>query len=188
MLNIEQLRESFTRVYEGPDNLQHECDIIKEAEQLNIPLDTYRRLYSLKDNEHVDPYPKPDSWKKIASAWTTWFIYLPVKNKLFLLRKGIFWLLQKGVLLSVVFAIGHYIWTIPERHKQAIEQRKQAHYQAWLIINSAQQSQTASGGRNEALADLAKDNVSLEGVNVSGVSSDKLTYLRFIELQKAILQ
>ncbi|WP_375497127.1 pentapeptide repeat-containing protein [uncultured Nostoc sp.] len=188
MLNIEQLRESFARVYEGPDNLQHECDMIKEAEQLNIPLDTYRRLYVFKTDEPVAPYPKSDSWKKIASVWTKWFMSLPLKNKIFLLRKGIFWLLQKGILLSAVFAIGHYIWTIPERHKQALEQKKQAHYQAWLIINSAQQNQTASGGRKEALEDLSKDDVSLEGVNASGLSANNKTYLRFIQLQGANLQ
>lgn len=130
-----------------------------------MPLDNYRRLYELRTEEHIDPYPKPKKWREIHREWAKWFIHLPGKNRLSLLRKGGFWLVKQGAALTVLYAVGHYIWTIPVRHKQAEEQKKQAHYQAWQVINSAAGQQT-SGGRIEALQDLNKDEISLANLSV----------------------
>lgn len=47
----------------------------------------------------------------------------------------------------------------------AEQQKKQAHYQAWQVINSAQ-GKKGSGGRIEALQNLNKEGVSLAGVNL----------------------
>ncbi len=60
------------------------------------------------------------------------------------------------------------------------EQQKKSHYEAWQVINSAQ-NQRGSGGRIQALEDLVRDGVSLDGVVVSDA------YLTKINLQKAKL-
>jgi len=57
---------------------------------------------------------------------------------------------------------------------------KQKHYQAWQVINSAQ-NKRGSGGRIQALEELNKDHISLAGVNLS------YAYLRGINLQNADL-
>ena len=58
--------------------------------------------------------------------------------------------------------------------------RKQAHYVAWQLINSAH-GQTGSGGRVEALQDLNRDHVTLGFLNVEGAN------LVGIDLPDAIL-
>ncbi len=56
----------------------------------------------------------------------------------------------------------------------------QRHYQAWQVINTAQ-GKGGSGGRIEALEQLAKDHVSLTGVDVSSA------FLRGVHLDHASL-
>jgi uncharacterized protein YjbI with pentapeptide repeats len=78
------------------------------------------------------------------------------------------------------------------------DRRKAKQYQAWQVINSAQDKE-ASGGRIEALRDLAADRVSLEGVNLQGARLPSLklpvrtdltganlqgAYLRAVQLKK----
>jgi uncharacterized protein YjbI with pentapeptide repeats len=48
--------------------------------------------------------------------------------------------------------------------------RTARHYQAWQVINAAA-GLTGSGGREDALRDLIRDRVSLEGVNLKGWTS-----------------
>ncbi|MFB2968564.1 pentapeptide repeat-containing protein [Aerosakkonema sp. BLCC-F183] len=175
--SIDELRESFTKVYDGPDRLQREYDLAREAERLNMPLDTYRRFYELRGEEPIDPYPKPKNWREIGSTWAKWLIHLPKKKKLALLRKGVFKLVQSGVVITVVCAFGSYIWEAPKRQKQV-------HYQAWQIINSAKER--TSGGRIEALQDLNDDGVSLAGLNAKGVFLAKIN-LEGADLYKAEL-
>ncbi|RUS93913.1 hypothetical protein DSM106972_095120 [Dulcicalothrix desertica PCC 7102] len=66
---IDELRESFNRVYDGPDRLQREYDLVMESERLGVPLDTYRRLYELRGEEHMNPYPKPKNWQYAPREW-----------------------------------------------------------------------------------------------------------------------
>jgi BTB/POZ domain-containing protein KCTD9 len=169
---IDELRESFNRVYNGPDRLQREYDLVMEAEQLGVPLDTYRRLYELRGEEHIDPYPKPKHWWRTPGDWGKWIWHLPPKKKLALGRKGVVKLVQSGVILTVIIALGRYVWEAPKREKLA-------HYQAWQIINSAQ-GQKTNGGRIDALQDLVKDGVYLSGLDASGA------YLAGINLKKGI--
>jgi hypothetical protein len=171
---IEALRESFKRVYDGPDQLQKEYDIAREAKQMGIELETYRRLYELRNEEPNDPYPKPKKWWYAPRDWTKWFFHLQRKKKLALLRKGGFKLVQSGVIISIVLALGRYFWESPKRQKLA-------QYQAWQMVNSAQ-GQAVSAGRLEALQDLNNDRISLEGLDA------KEAHLRFINLQGANLQ
>jgi hypothetical protein len=46
--NIGALRDSFNRVYHGPDRLRREYELTMEAERLGVHIDTYRRLYELR--------------------------------------------------------------------------------------------------------------------------------------------
>ena len=61
--------------------------------------------------------------------------------------------------LSVLFAVVFYLSETGDR-------RKQKHYQAWQVINTAQ-GKGGSGGRIEALTELNADRVPLVGVDVS---------------------
>lgn len=170
---IDELRDSFQNVYHGPDRLQREYDLVMEAERLGVPLDTYRRLYELRGEEAIDPYPKPKKWWHTPGDWGKWVWHLPAKKKLALGRKGVFKLVQSGVILTIAIGIGRYVWEAPKREKLA-------HYQAWQMINSAK-GQTGSGGRIEALQDLNKDKVSLAWLDASN------TNLSGIKLQNANL-
>jgi hypothetical protein len=69
---------------------------------------------------------------------------------------AVFQLLEYAGRLTVLIAVVFYFVEAPE-------QRKQAHYEAWQLINSAQ-GQTGSGGRIEALQDLNNDHISLAGI------------------------
>jgi hypothetical protein len=62
-----------------------------------------------------------------------------------------------------------------------IRARKDANYQAWQVINSAQ-GKGGSGGRIDALADLVRNDVSLSGINLDGA------WLESIDLRGAALQ
>jgi len=63
-------------------------------------------------------------------------------------------------ILSVLFAVIFY-------YSEAGDRKKQKHYQAWQVINTAQ-GKGGSGGRIEALQELNADRVPLVGVDVSG--------------------
>ena len=62
----------------------------------------------------------------------------------------------------------------------AVRARKDANYQAWQVINSAQ-GKGGSGGRVDALADLVRNDVSLAGINLDGA------WLESIDLRGAML-
>ena len=85
----------------------------------------------------------------------------------------------------VVISVG-FIYVIRGR-----ERKKQYHYQAWQVINSAY-GQKTSGGRIDALQDLAKDRVSLAGLNIEGASLPRIKLrqanLRGANLSKADLR
>ncbi len=171
--NIEELRESFARVYDGPDRLQPEYDLVCEAKRLNMEIDIYRRLYDLRSEEPIDPYPKTQNWWNIHTTWAKWTLHLPTKKKWALLRKGSVKLIQSGIVITVVIALGRYF-------AEGSQRKKQAHYQAWMVINSAL-GQNGSGGRIEALQDLNKSGVSLQGLTAWGAT------LQGIKLEKAQL-
>ena len=63
---------------------------------------------------------------------------------------------------------------------EAGDRKKQKHYQAWQVINTAQ-GKGGSGGRIEALQELNQDHVPLVGVDASEAS------LQGLRLHKANL-
>jgi len=76
-------------------------------------------------------------------------------------------LLQGAVGLFTLLPI---LWAVFRYRRVAEDQRKAKHYQAWQAISDAQ-GKSGSGGRSDALQDLARDNVSLAGVDLSGDTS-----------------
>jgi Pentapeptide repeats (8 copies) len=74
-----------------------------------------------------------------------------------------------GVLVAVIFYFS-----------ESGDRVKQKHYQAWLVINSAQ-GKGGNGGRVEALEELNTDGVKLVGVDLSSA------FLQGIQLQRAHL-
>ena len=166
--DVKAIRQSFDAIYNGPDELYHEYTLQKTAATLSIPLDAYRKLYDLRHTQAFPPYPRPAKWRQMPGTWLKWYRSLPKgkRGQLFdsYFRKWGFKVLQGGTLLTLLGAGAHYLATIPQREKQARDALKQAHYQAWQIVNMAT-NQHSSGGRIEALEDLAKDKVLLNNLD-----------------------
>jgi BTB/POZ domain-containing protein KCTD9 len=165
-----KIRKSFDNIYDGPDEYQREYDLIRASAELNMPLDSYRRLYNLRDEEQISAYPKSRNILLRAK----YFLDLPSQKIFSLLKKRLSPLVQNGAILAFVATGGKYLLEAPQRTEQA-------HHQAWQIIDAAQ-GQKASGGRIEALQALNKDGIDLHGLDISSV------YLAKIELHKAVLK
>lgn len=89
----------------------------------------------------------------------------------FLSRLALLEVLEYLGSLSVLVAVVFYF-------AESGDRRKQKHYQAWQVINTAQ-GKGGSGGRIEALTELNEDGVALVGVDVSGA------FLQGVRLIKA---
>src|SRR5436190_14418848 len=106
-----------------------------------------------------------------AAAWTMW-----LQNSV------------NAVRLFEVAAVGFtvYQFWVGRNERRAAEAealvraRKDANYQAWQVINSAQ-GKGGSGGRIDALADLVRNDVSLAGINLDHA------WLESIDLRNASL-
>jgi hypothetical protein len=86
---------------------------------------------------------------------------------------AVFEVLEFAGRASVLIAVILWFW-------EADDRKKQSHYRAWELINSARGS-TGDGGRRDALQDLNNDKV-----NLSAAPLDK-AYLAEARLQKATL-
>src|SRR5882724_7868350 len=95
-----------------------------------------------------------------------WIVY-------YLGRWGLLRILEYSSFLSVMFAVLVYFNEAPDR-------KKQKHYQAWQVINTAQ-GKGGSGGRIEAMQELNADKIPLVGVEVEHA------FLQGIRLPKANL-
>ena len=97
-----------------------------------------------------NPWSLP--WHAIESAfqWTAYFLS----------RWAFLAVLEYMGIFSVLFAVIFY-------YSEAGDRKKQKHYQAWQVINTAQ-GKGGSGGRIEALQELNADKIPLVGVDVSG--------------------
>ena len=65
-------------------------------------------------------------------------------------------------------------------YSEAGDRKKQKHYQAWQVINTAQ-GKGGNGGRIDALQELNADRVSLTGVDIAGA------FLQGLQLRRANL-
>jgi hypothetical protein len=116
-------------------------------------------------SEHLRHAPMRWALPLHALEWTLqWTAY-------YLSRWALLEVLEYLGSLSVVVAVIFY-------YTESGDRRKQKHYQAWQVINTAQ-GKGGSGGRIEALTELNLDGVPLVGVDVSGA------FLQGVRLIKA---
>jgi hypothetical protein len=87
---------------------------------------------------------------ELAFQWTAYFLS----------RWAFLAVLEYMGIFSVLFAVVFY-------YSEAGDRKKQKHYQAWQVINTAQ-GKGGSGGRIEALQELNADKIPLVGVDASG--------------------
>lgn len=87
--------------------------------------------------------------------------------------------LENWAVIKILACIGHcaIIVGVIFYFTEADDRKKTKHYQAWQVINTAKGS-FCNGGRIDALQDLANDNVSLAGVDLSNA------YLTHMHLRK----
>ena len=105
------------------------------------------------------PAPWPEHRAAVLHGWerpifavkyvVEWIVY-------YLGRWGLLRILEYSSFLSVLFAVAVYFNEAPDR-------KKQKHYQAWQVINTAQ-GKGGSGGRIEAMQELNADKIPLVGV------------------------
>jgi hypothetical protein len=121
---------------------------------------------------------KPASWNEhLRHAPIRWALpfhaldWLLQWTAYFLSRWTLLEVLEYLGSLSVLVAVIFYF-------AESGDRRKQKHYQAWQVINTAQ-GKGGSGGRIEALSELNEDGVALVGVDVSGA------FLQGVRLIKA---
>ncbi len=125
------------------------------------------------------PKTRPLPWTEVQSKVRPWSIPFHALEHLFdwatyLLSNWAFLeTLEYLGSLSVLIAVIFYFSETDARVRQR-------HYEAWQVINTAQ-GKGGSGGRIEALEELAKDKVSLTGVDLSGA------FLRGVHLENSNL-
>ena len=124
--------------------------------------------------------PRPEHWetirKSLRASWLTPFHWLEWLWEwiAFVLGNWAFLeVLEYAGKLSILVVVILYFVEAPSR-------KRQKHYQAWQVINTAQ-GKGGSGGRIDALQDLNHDRVPLVGVNVAGA------FLGGIHLERAPL-
>lgn len=124
--------------------------------------------------------PRPAPWAEqrqtLSHGWelpifaltfvVEWIVY-------YLGRWGLLRILEYSGFLSVMFAVVVYFNEAPDR-------KKQKHYQAWQVINTAQ-GKGGSGGRIEAMQELNADKIPLVGVDAAHA------FLQGVKLHKANL-
>jgi hypothetical protein len=121
----------------------------------------------------------PQPWSEQRSLHATWelpfvaFKFILEWIVYYLARWGLLRILEYSSFLSVMFAVLVYFNEAPDR-------KKQKHYQAWQVINTAQ-GKGGSGGRIEAMQELNMDRIPLVGVEASHA------FLQGIRLVKANL-
>ena len=127
-----------------------------------------------------DEYPRPRPWGEhkasISHPWT-----MPLHKFDWTLRLLAHYL-SRWALLEVLEYLGTFsvLVAVIFYFAEAGDRKKQKHYQAWQVINTAQ-GKGGSGGRIEALQELNEDRVPLVGVDASDAS------LQGIRLHKANL-
>src|SRR5467141_4400522 len=89
-----------------------------------------------------------------AFEWFTEWVAYVLSNWSFL--EVLEYLGSFSILIAVIFYFS-----------ESGDRKKQKHYQAWQVINTAQ-GKGGSGGRIEALEELNRDRVPLVGINAAG--------------------
>ena len=125
---LKVLRSSFDKVKQISDPLLREYTIQKEAQRLKIQVINYRQLFDIyrKNKEFLPDYP--DNRLSIP-GWFQWFFIEVSPPKRLELFKNIFiFVIEKGVVLTALLALGKYLWETPQRKKQELYQAIQVLY------------------------------------------------------------
>jgi hypothetical protein len=101
-------------------------------------------------------------------------------------RIALFEILDYARRLTLLVGVISVIFYVAGQPQRQLQQLKASHYEAWQVINSSF-GQEASGGRIEALQDLARDGVSLNGLNAKGAFLN-LIDLHGVDLGRADLE
>ncbi|MBV9302974.1 MAG: pentapeptide repeat-containing protein [Acidobacteriaceae bacterium] len=123
---------------------------------------------------------KPKNWAEyrslVRSDWTLPFLAFEWG------WEWVAWALSNWAFIEVLDRLGSFsvLVAVIFYFVGANARIRQAHYQAWQVINTAQ-GKGGSGGRIEALEQLNRDHVSLIGVDVSGA------FLQHVQLNGARL-
>src|SRR6266550_724493 len=122
---------------------------------------------------------RPPAWKAYKTGRPRWLLPLHAVEwtcdwaAYYLAHWAFLEVLEYLGIFSVLIAIIFYF-------SEAGDRKKQKHYQAWQVINTAQ-GKGGSGGRIEALQELNMDHIPLVGVDASG------SFLQGVQLPKANL-
>ncbi len=120
---------------------------------------------------------RPKPWhirrEEISSPWLLLF------HRLEWGLSWLAWALSQWALLDVLEHLGTFsvLVAVIFYFSESGNRRKQRHYQAWQVVNTAQ-GKGGSGGRVEALQELNFDHVSLVGVDASGAFLQGITLPR----------
>src|ERR1700687_5197818 len=126
------------------------------------------------------PKKRPEPWSEyresIKPRWALGFHALEWVwhwTAYYLDRWAFLEVLESLGVFSVLIAVIFYFY-------EAGDRKKQKHYQAWQVINTAQ-GKGGSGGRIEALHEPNADGIPLVGVDISGA------FLQGVQLRRAKL-
>ncbi|MDB9453576.1 pentapeptide repeat-containing protein [Dolichospermum circinale] len=187
---VKELRKKFLVITEISDPLTREYQFAlleKEAEKAGLSAETYRRLYEtyLRENQFIPQYPQNIL---ILKEWLQWFLKFPKKQ---LVKKIVVTALEKGVLISLIFAVFKYYWEAPKREEQANYQS----LQVWLMVNSAMEKKRQRPIIIMALEHLNKKgqmlgDLELDGFDLSGIKLEngKLANTSFNDTQLGCIE
>jgi hypothetical protein len=120
---------------------------------------------------------RPASWtqykQSIRNPWSKpWHV-------IELVFQWIAYFLSRWAFLAVLEYVGKFsvLFGVIFYYSEDGDRKKQKHYQAWQVINTAQ-GKGGSGGRIEALQELNADKIPLVGVDVSGAFLQGIRLLR----------
>lgn len=122
---------------------------------------------------------RPPSWSAYMSSVPRWVVPFHALEWFF---QWWAWILSRWAFLEVLEYLGtlSVLVAVISYWMEAPDRKKQKHYQAWQVINTAQ-GKGGSGGRIDALQELNADGVPLVGVDASGA------FLQGIRLRHANL-
>jgi len=89
---LKLLRESFERIHTGSDSLQYEYDLTKEAKNLGMSVDEYRRLYTQRSSDFLANFLGRSTWLWTGFREKKLWDYLQLLVVPLLLAGGAFYL------------------------------------------------------------------------------------------------
>ncbi len=161
---LARLKTNIQEVQETTDPLRKELLIQQQAKDLDLGVGDYKKMLALRQPGIA---PLPDAPTGVLEK-VSWFYNDLSRSQRFWMMwgwagSGILGLVGLGSQLTFVVVGIKYLQEIPQREKQAEDQKRLARYQAWQVIHAAH-GQRVSGARIAALEDLVQQGESLIGL------------------------